>query len=144
MVRKAYWEVALEGFYVNGADMKISTTAAIDSGTSLLALPPAMAKNINRQVGAKPFFLKPDIYYVDCKKYEANALPKVELVFAGKKFAMEGRDYVFKMGPLCISVFSSMKTPDDMWIVGDAFLRRYYSVYDAKNDRVGFAEAVHA
>jgi hypothetical protein len=28
-------------------------------------------------------------------------------------------------------------------ILGDTFLRAYYSIYDFKNARVGFAQAVH-
>jgi saccharopepsin len=30
-----------------------------------------------------------------------------------------------------------------IWIVGDVFLRKYYTVYDLGENRVGFAEAIH-
>jgi hypothetical protein len=33
---------------------------------------------------------------------------------------------------------------NDLAILGDVFLREYYSIYDAEAGRVGFAKAVHA
>jgi len=29
-----------------------------------------------------------------------------------------------------------------LWILGDPFLRKYYSTYDPVNSKVGFAEAI--
>lgn len=144
VIRKAYWEIQLEGFSANGTDMKISTGAAIDTGTSLIAIPQAQAKEINRLIGAKKFWFQPSIYTVDCSKIDE--LPDVEFIFSGKPFILSGNDYIIgnKNDKLCISAFTAMKTPGNIWIVGDAFLRKYYSIYDAGNDRVGFATAIHS
>src|SRR5207247_7968848 len=55
--RKAYWEVDLETVYFGGEEVKFENTgAAIDSGTSLIAVPSIVADLINKQIGAKKNF----------------------------------------------------------------------------------------
>lgn len=51
--RKGYWEVELEKFRLGSEEMELDNTgAAIDTGTSLIALPSDIADIINREIGA--------------------------------------------------------------------------------------------
>ena len=36
-----------------------------------------------------------------------------------------------------------MNLKNDMFVLGDIFMRKFYTVFDREHDRVGFAPAVH-
>jgi saccharopepsin len=140
VVRKGYWEVSLDSFFVGDEDLGIKGTAAIDTGTSLIALPSAISDMINQQIGATKGFR--GIYTVDCATIPD--IPPVIFEFGGHKFPLEASDYILQTSGGCISPFMGLDLPGmKLWIVGDAFLRRYYTVYDMGKNRVGFAPAVH-
>lgn len=42
----------------------------------------------------------------------------------------------------CKSGFESIAIPAELWILGEVFLRQYYSVFDRAHRRVGLAPAV--
>jgi len=41
----------------------------------------------------------------------------------------------------CYGTIMTMDLKREMFLVGDIFMRKYYSVFDRENDRVGLAEA---
>ncbi|KAJ3054605.1 Vacuolar protease A [Rhizophlyctis rosea] len=145
VIRKGYWEVELQNATLGGQDIGVKTRrAAIDTGTSLCALPVAEADAINSRIGGKKN--AQGQYIVECDTIPN--LPTLTLTFGGKKFDVEGKDYVLKVGGLggeqCVSGFMGLDIPapaGPLWIVGDVFLRRWYTVYDLGKNRVGFAES---
>ncbi|OMH82968.1 Vacuolar protease A [Zancudomyces culisetae] len=140
--RKGYWEVDLE--YIRFGKEKIqleNTGAAIDTGTSLIAIPSDLAELINKEIGAEKNFAGQ--YVVDCAK--VPELPPFAMTFGGKEFVLEGKDYVMNVQGTCISSFMGLDIPPPLgpiWIIGDSFLRRYYTVYDMDNHQVGFANSI--
>ncbi|KAI5124814.1 hypothetical protein M0805_005445 [Coniferiporia weirii] len=139
--RKAYWEVELEKVAFGDDELELENTgAAIDTGTSLIALPTDVAEMLNSQIGATKSWNGQ--YTVDCSK--VPQLPDFTLWFSGKPYPLHGSDYILEVQGTCISAFTGLdiNLPGGaLWIIGDVFLRRYYTVYDLGRDAVGFAEA---
>ncbi|OJA19016.1 hypothetical protein AZE42_00360 [Rhizopogon vesiculosus] len=140
--RKAYWEVELEKVAFGDDEMDLDMTgAAIDTGTSLIALPTDIAEMLNTQIGATRSWNGQ--YQVDCAK--VPTLPDLTFYFGGNPYSLKGSDYVLDVQGTCISSFTGMDINlpgGSLWIIGDVFLRRYYTVYDLARDAVGFANAV--
>lgn len=139
--RKAYWEVELEKIKLGDEELELENTgAAIDTGTSLIALPSDVAEMINAQIGAKKSWNGQ--YTVECK--DVPSFPDLSFYFNGKEYTLKGTDYILEVQGTCISSFTGMDINlpwGSLWIIGDVFLRKYYTVYDLGQSAVGFAPA---
>lgn len=139
--RKAYWEVDLDSISFGDETADLENTGVIlDTGTSLIALPSDIAELLNSEIGAKKGFNGQ--YSVDCSK--RDSLPDVSFSLSGHKFAITPFDYILEVQGSCISTFMGMDFPapvGPLAILGDAFLRKWYSVYDLGDNTVGLAKA---
>jgi len=139
--RKAYWEVELEKVAFGDDELELENTgAAIDTGTSLIALPTDIAEMLNAQIGATKSWNGQ--YTVDCAK--VPDLPDLSFYFNGKAYPLKGSDYILEVQGTCISAFTGLdiNLPGGaLWIIGDVFLRRYFTVYDLGRNAVGFAKS---
>lgn len=141
--RKAYWEVEITNVTIGGdwAQFAPGTTgAALDTGTSLITMPTWLAEAVNKAIGAKAGWNGQ--WAVPC----GNRAVASELSFTlgGKKYPLTGYDYILDIygdGSQCISGIQGMDLPDGMFILGDIFLCKYYSVYDMGSSTVGLALA---
>lgn len=139
--RKAYWEVQFDALTLGKETAEFHNTGAvIDTGTSLITLPSGLAEIINAQIGAKKGWNGQ--YTVDCKK--RNKLPDMTFNFDGYNFTLSPYEYILEASGTCLSSITPFDFPEPIGplsIIGDAFLRKYYSVYDFGHNAVGFAEA---
>ena len=142
--RKAYWEVDFDAISFGDATAELENTGVIlDTGTSLIALPSTLAELLNAEMGAKKGYNGQ--YSVDCKK--RDELPDVTFKLAGKDFTIGPYDYILEIQGSCVSTFMGMDFPEPtgpLAILGDAFLRRWYSVYDMEKGAVGLAQSKSA
>lgn len=124
-----------------------SMAAIADTGTSLLVMPAATFTAFRKQVPAATYNGQAGLYTVPCNAVEG--LPDLVFVIGGNTFTLTGDDYIVRLadGPgntLCaVGIMSMQSSPfGPQFILGDVFLRKYYSVFDMANGRVGFAKAV--
>ena len=137
--RKAYWEVDLDAISFGGATAELEDTGAIlDTGTSLIALPSTLAELLNKEIGAKKGFNGQ--YTIECDK--KDSLPDLTFTLTGHNFTIGPEDYILDVQGSCISSFFGMDIPEPagpLIILGDAFLRKWYSIYDLGTNSVGLA-----
>ncbi|KAK3625326.1 aspartic proteinase precursor [Elasticomyces elasticus] len=139
--RKAYWEVDLDAITFGGQTAEIESTGAIlDTGTSLIALPSTLAELLNKEIGAKKGYNGQ--YTVECTA--RDSLPDLTFTLTGHNFTIGPYDYILEVQGSCISSFMGFDIPEPagpLAILGDAFLRQWYSVYDLGNNAVGLAKS---
>jgi len=137
--RKAYWEVDLDAITFGDSTAELENTGVIlDTGTSLIALPSTLAELLNKEIGAKKGYNGQ--YTVECEK--RDSLPDLTFTLSGYNFSITPYDYILEVQGSCISSFMGMDFPEPVGplaILGDAFLRKWYSIYDLGKGTVGLA-----
>jgi len=96
--------------------------------------------NRNKEIGAKKSYNGQ--YTVECDK--RDSLPDLTFTLTGHNFTIGPYDYILEVQGSCISSFMGMDFPEPVGplaILGDAFLRKWYSVYDLGTNSVGLAKA---
>jgi len=133
---KSYWEIGLDSVKLNGVVVDSATTnAVVDSGTSLMAGPTTVVKGIAKQLGATGILGKE--FIIGCKKEF-----EVAWTIDGKDYTFSNTDMNIPDGPLCIFGMMPIDIPaprGPLWILGDVFMRKYYTKFDIGQERIGFA-----
>jgi len=108
----------------------------VDTGTSVLAGPTATMNKLIAQVGNVSS---------DCSNQAS--LPTLTFSFGGHDFSLESEFYVLRVRDSatnkdqCEIGLQGINAGAPIWILGDPFLRKYYTVWDAEQQRIGFAVA---
>uniref|UniRef100_A0A8C6ADR2 Gastricsin n=1 Tax=Marmota marmota marmota TaxID=9994 RepID=A0A8C6ADR2_MARMA len=145
VTRELYWQIGIEEFYVGeeaSGWCSQGCQAMVDTGTSLLTVPQQYLSSLLQAIGAQE-----DEYgqfFVNCN--DVQNLPTFTFVINGVQFPLLPSAYILNQENGYCSVgleatYVSSGNGQPFWILGDVFLRSYYSVFDMANNRVGFATA---
>lgn len=153
VVKKTWWTVSLDKVLLNGIDSGLCNpttdcTIIMDTGSSLMATPPWALNPLLSQINR----------FSDCRTIEQ--FPVITFVINGVDYTLEPFEYVLtdmstinyqknvnkrkQLSELdCTFGFSifDVGKGNNVWIAGDLFLTKYYTIYDRDNDRVGLALA---
>lgn len=143
LLAPTYWEITLDDFVVDGTSYVTSDEhkAIVDSGTSILTGPSSEVSKIAEALGGKE--IVPGEYFVKCD-YDG---PNFDFTIDGNVYTLTPKDYLIPDGNICLLGLMALDIPaptGPLWILGDVFMRKYYTVFDSANKRVGFALAKHS
>uniref|UniRef100_A0A4W4GWJ3 Peptidase A1 domain-containing protein n=1 Tax=Electrophorus electricus TaxID=8005 RepID=A0A4W4GWJ3_ELEEL len=140
--QNSHWQLVFEGFEVNHQSTgwcENGCTAITDTGTSLLECPPQYVDSLHQMLGAQQD--QHGNYVFDCS--EVSSLPPLTFIMNGAHLHLPASAYEEDSNGNCRSGIKhsheEYRNGLPYWILGDVFLRQFYSVFDQGNARVGFA-----
>ncbi|CAJ0932142.1 unnamed protein product [Ranitomeya imitator] len=144
VTQQVYWQIGIDEFAVNGQATGWCSNgcqAIVDTGTSPLTIPQEYMGTLLQDLGAQQG--QNGQFLVNCNNVQN--LPSISFTINGNQFSIPPSGYISEYNGYCTVDFEETYLPSQngqpLWILGDVFLRQYYSVYDMSNNRVGFAQA---
>jgi len=135
VIQDSYWLIKMDSIICDGYQMQPQKgyIGIVDTGTSLLVAPTQVVTDLYQILGIRSGSF-------DCKI--RSRLPPITFVIDGYEFDIEPEHYVMDKNGVCtlgiVSANGALPAPNAM-ILGDVFLRAYYTHFDFGNLRVGFA-----
>lgn len=140
VIEKKYWSIKLTDILVNGTSLNICSesnpcSAIIDTGTSMISGPGADVDKLLNKLE---------------KAYcNSNKGPTVTFKFDDEvEYTLQSNEYNVEMliehRMECTPLFDSIELPrtnGPAWILGEVFMKKYYTIFDRDSDKVGFALA---
>ncbi|NXM62688.1 RENI protein, partial [Illadopsis cleaveri] len=144
--RSGSWQVTMKGVSV-GAELlfcRDGCSVAVDTGASYITGPAGPVSVLMRAIGATE--AAEGEFVVDCE--QVPQLPNISFHLGGKVYGLSGPAYVLRQSQygedVCVVAFSGLDIPPPagpLWILGATFIGHYYTKFDRRHNRIGFATA---
>lgn len=127
----------------NGTSYKNTSNLVgiVDTGTSVIVGPKATVNNMTAGFG------NATEKQVDCT--EIDTFPTLTFTIGGDAYDLKPVDYILQIAEgsktVCIVGILGLDFPDsfgEAFILGDSFIKAYYTHFDVENERVGFAKSI--
>jgi saccharopepsin len=138
-----YWAVEMDDVEIDGKPMNAcerfengKCKLVMDSGTSFMTTP--------------RYFLKKALHHHNVRAHHdcsnVDSLPKISYVINGDRYTLDRKDYVMNLRGRCVTGIVALDVPEPrgpLFIAGDLFLRKFYSVYNRENLSIQLGLANH-
>eukprot|EP00808_Paulinella_micropora_P017351 g59569.t1 len=112
-----------------------------DTGTSFIAIPVKHWETIVDAIISGHSDCVRNHYLVRCADGPRDSMPVLAFQVGAHEYRLEPHDYFTVFNQLALQA-QEQDLGYDLFILGDPFLRKYYTVFDAEELRVGFANAI--
>ncbi|KAL0608990.1 Renin [Plecturocebus cupreus] len=145
LIRTGLWQIPMKGVSVGSSTLlcEDGCLALVDTGASYISGSTSSIEKLMEVLGAKKRLFD---YVVKCN--EGPALPDISFHLGGKEYTLTSADYVFQESysskKLCALAIHAMDIPPPTgptWALGATFIRKFYTEFDRRNNRIGFALA---
>ncbi|KAK1801411.1 hypothetical protein P4O66_023083 [Electrophorus voltai] len=140
---ETYYQVTMDSVSINGQIVACSggCQAIVDTGTSLIVGPTSDISNINAWLGATT-----DQYgdaTVSCSNIQS--MPEITFTLNSYTFTIPASSYISQPYLCFFQSYSSCRTgfggsSDSLWILGDVFIRNFYTIFNRQTNNVGLAQ----
>ncbi|NXF26220.1 RENI protein, partial [Rhodinocichla rosea] len=169
--RSGFWQIRMKGVSVGAEILfcREGCSVAVDTGASYITGPAGPVSVLMKAIGAtevaegevsdsQPLSMSPWLpgpvpalspplqYVVDCE--QVPQLPNISFHLGGKVYGLSGPAYVLRQSQygedVCVVAFSGLDIPPPagpLWILGATFIGHYYTKFDRRHNRIGFATA---
>jgi hypothetical protein len=136
LTQLGYWQVLAKELKTGGTSVAQNNQVIIDSGTSLIAGPTDAVQAFADKVGAIGVMGK---YIVPCDtKFDLT------ITIGNTDYTLDNTDLTIPIAAqYCLLALMGLDIPKPrgpLWILGDVFMRKVYSVFDWGEKRMGFAQ----
>ncbi|KAG0305938.1 hypothetical protein BGZ98_003268 [Dissophora globulifera] len=140
--QEGYWQIAIDDVGYNGQSLGQSSQGIVDTGTTLVIVSDDAAKAIHDSIdGASN---DPNNgWVVPCSLKDSS--DNVSFTMGGTAFNVPLADLAYEdLGDGSGNCFSGVQGgQNDLWILGDVFIKNNYCVFDQGNSQVGIAPLVY-
>ena len=147
ILESSFWELTMNSLEIGGSKLELPAgmTSVFDTGSSLGVFSLDMAQYINQKLGIPPAS-KEGWYAMPCSDGQIPSnLPDLIMTFGSVRLRFTPNEYVYlqanvKKEIFCVSgILGISNLGAEHSIIGNVLLRRYYTVFDVKNRKLGFA-----
>uniref|UniRef100_A0A452ET27 renin n=2 Tax=Capra hircus TaxID=9925 RepID=A0A452ET27_CAPHI len=140
------WQIRMKGVSVRSTTLlcEEGCMVVVDTGASYISGPTSSLRLLMEALGAKELSI--DEYVVNCN--QMPTLPDISFHLGGKAYTLTSADYVlqdpYNNDDLCTLALHGMDIPPPtgpVWVLGATFIRKFYTEFDRRNNRIGFALA---
>lgn len=133
-----YWTVNAEAFsVVKDGDSLIETACEssscpvlVDTGTSGIGVPSIFYDKVMDAIQGDL-----DCYQGICSTEKKKDYPDLLFKIGSETFTLQPQDYLVCLEGECLI---RIQDTGDIWILGDAFINGFYTIFDTRNKRIGF------